>query len=104
MDSPLLPLHRNRPLTPADQRRIDRSSFLLSHVLNHLRTHVNSPRSVNELIEAVYPDPNDEPAMADDCIRLSIMRLRLRGFDIRTVWGRGYMLFALPQEKDHAYL
>lgn len=99
MDSPLLPIRRY--MTPSMMRAVDQRSSNQSHLLNHLRTHVNSVRTMEELVEAVYPDPNDEPEYAEDCIRLGIKRLRARGFDIRTLWGRGYFLFA---EKDNASL
>lgn len=94
----LLPLRRT--FTKKMHIALDRRRSAQSHLLNHLRTHANSVRSLNEIIEAVYPD--NEPDFAEDCIRLSVCKLRRLGFKIKTHWGRGYSLVVYKGGEDYA--
>ena len=57
---------------------------------------LNTPRlmTIGELIECAYPDPDEEPDDAEECVRSRIrdIRARLRGWTVTGVWGRGYIL------------
>lgn len=65
--------------------------YLQSAVLNCLRQAAGGVVSPTQLVEYVWPDPNDEPEYAISCVRCAVFHLRRRGFTmIKTIKSRGY--------------
>lgn len=57
---------------------------------------------MDDLIAACYPNPDDEPEGAAQCIKKRICRLRRIGVPILTRHGRGYRV--ARDEKDTGYV
>ncbi len=74
-----MPRPRNRPNETA------------SRVLNRLRLAEGAHVSVRTLEDAAFGHRRDGgPEHAEKIVRLTIYRLRKRGFPIKTTWSRGY--------------
>lgn len=70
---------------------------IMCRVLERLLLRRNTLVPWDEVIEAAYPNPDEEPESARDCIKVIISRHRALRIAIETRWGSGLFM---PVYKD----
>ena len=65
--------------------------FIEARIMTALRAHPEG-RSTAQLVEAVYPDPDDMPDYADSCVQVTIFKMKRRGVPVEGRPWHGYRL------------
>jgi DNA-binding response OmpR family regulator len=50
------------------------------------------PLDYDALIEAMWPNPDTQALTAHNVLHVMVVRLRRRGIEIQTWWGRGFVI------------